>query len=109
MQEIFNFIRENWQVIVSVITLIVSVVIAIVRKKPVTDIYSHILAWTIQAVKIAENTGLKGDEKLDYALGFIVEAFHSYYGKDTKLPCSLAYIENLVEQVLDTPQKKGGK
>ena len=106
MREIFNFLTDNWQYIVAVFTLVVSVIISLIRKRPVTDVYSAIYQWCLVAIEMAENTDLKGSEKMDYALGFVVQAFKARYGSNTKLPCSLAYIEMQIEQILELPQKK---
>lgn len=106
MQEVFKFVFSHYEAILSVLTLIISVVVLIIRKRPVTDVYSCIYQWCIVAVGLAEKTGMAGAEKLDYALDFVIQAFHSRYGNDTKLPCSVAYIEMCIEQLLSTPQKK---
>lgn len=63
MQEIFNFLKENWQLIAAVITLIVSVVVAIIRKKPVSDIAAEIAIFACYGIIDAERSGVPGEVK----------------------------------------------
>lgn len=106
MQEIFNFLRENWQVIASVITLIISVVVAIIRKKPVDTIFSAIFKCSLEAVKEAENTGLKGLEKLRYCVGLVEACLKANYPNINPISY-YGYIVDVIEDILTTPQKKG--
>lgn len=106
MDDILNFIVTNYRLIIEVVILIISVVVFILRKKPVSDILSQLYGWIIVGVNNAEKTDLKGADKLDHVVTFVMTAFHDKYGQSAKLPCSIAYIEFLIESILSTPQKK---
>ena len=54
MQEIFSFLKEYWQLIVAAMVFIVSVVIAIVRKRPINEICTHLYQWCIMAINAVE-------------------------------------------------------
>lgn len=106
MQEVYNFISSHYELIISGITLIISVVMFIIRKKPITDIYSQLYAWCIAAVNITEKTNLKGQDKLFYAKDIVFNFIKDKYPK-----LSADYynhvISVIIEQILATPQKKG--
>lgn len=106
MREIFNFIKENWQIITAVITFIVALVVALIRKKPIVDVYSRLYAWCVVAVNIAEKTSYKGSEKLDFALGIVYKFFEDNYPNVKGAQYENA-IKVIIEQILTTPQKKG--
>lgn len=111
MLEIFNFLKANWQLIASIILIIISFILALVKKKPV-QVVNGILPglllvipdYVIEAeLKFPEpNQGL---HKFHYVIGksydFIKSNFpgvipDSYYG----------IISHFIESLLNTPQKK---
>lgn len=106
MQEIFKFFQQYWQVVLGAILFVVSLIIAIIRKKPFVDIYSHLYACCLAAVNIAEKTAFKGSDKLDFALGivykFLEDVFPNVKGSQYEHT-----IKVIIEQILTTPQKKG--
>ena len=105
MQEVFNFIISHYEAILSVLTLIISVVVFIIRKKPVSDVQSIIYAGCIQAIKLAEAGDKKGKDKLDAAVMYVAQYLNDYYPSlDTGK--YLNYIAGVIEVILSTPQKK---
>lgn len=105
MREIFNFIYSHYEAILSVLTFVISVVILILRKKPVNNILVDINAYIFQGVLLAEKTDLKGNDKLNYAFNYVVDHLLADY---PTLDISRYHkvILNGIELILSTPQKK---
>lgn len=106
MQEIYKFLIENWHIVVSVLVFIGSLVVAIVRKRPISDITSKLYNLCICAIKLAEDTEYKGDKKLGFAVGLVLHALQSDY-PNLKVSNYEELIKSLIESILSTPQKKG--
>ena len=107
MQEVFNFILSHYEAILSVLTLIISIVILIIRKKPVLSLNQRIYDLSITAVKEAEKKygGLRGSKKLDFAIDYVVQCLTALY-PDLDITRYVAYIEYVIESILSTPHKK---
>ena len=105
MQEVFDFVLAHYEAILSVITLIVSVVVLILRKKPADHLNSLIFERAIEGVKLAEKQKLSGDEKLTYAIGYVANCIHVTY-PDLKTDLYYGLIRCVIEEILTTPQKK---
>lgn len=108
MQDLYNFICAHYEAIISFVLIIISVVVFILRKKPVDSILSSIFISAVQAVVVAETTDLKGLEKLNYAVG-LVEANLKQNYPDLKVRSYYGFIVKVIEDILSTPQKKGDK
>lgn len=105
MQEVFNFILSHWETLLSVVMFILSVVVFIIRKKPVSDVQSVIFKGCLDAIKLAECGDKKGKDKLDAALLYVCQYLNSYYPSiDTGKYFN--YICSVIEDILSTPQKK---
>lgn len=103
MKEIFDFLKENWQLIAAIITLIISVVIALIRKKPVESIYADLYDVAIDACIEAEKSADKGVDKLCKAVGYACNKLNTIYpGINANKYMSL--IALLIERILTTPQ-----
>lgn len=116
MQEIFKFLQLYWQVVLGVILFVVSFIIAIIRKKPVSDVLSSIYAFAVSAVIEAEGmkvsadgssfSSLNGKDKLSYAVNAVLSALHQVFpALDVKKYKPL--VIDVIEELLTTPQKKG--
>ena len=110
--EIVLFIKTYYQFIAlgfSVLIFVLDVVIlGIKNRQPLMTIYSKIREWLPGVVKAAEETSLKGEEKLSFAVniikGYLVKAFPKVDpDKYTRV------IKELIEEMLSTPQKKKGE
>ena len=105
MELFIDWISTNWQWVASVgASLIYFILLLIYKRRPyVVDdsAYSDIVRLTIEAENIY-GAG-HGSEKLDYVLNHVVN--------DDSLPmCVIKYAyKPLVEKILSTPHKKGGK
>ena len=105
MQDLFNFICLHWESILSILMFVVSVVIFIIKKKPVRSIDSFIQCLVNMNVRIAEKSDLKGAEKLNYCVNLVCEALKNVY-PDLDTSKYIPFIKYCIEDVLDTPQKK---
>lgn len=111
MQEVFNFIFSHLEAILSVVTLIISVVVFIVRKKPVLVgdyIKTVILNKLPTFINYAENSNFKGDEKCSFALTFLFDELEKdgYGSYSYLLHTYYEFARKSLEDILSTPQKK---
>ena len=112
LNNILEFIKTYYQFIAlgfSVLIFVLDVLILGIRnRQPLMTIYSKIREWLPSVVKAAEETCMKGEDKLSFAVdmikGYLVKAFPKVDpDKYTRV------IVELVEELLTTPQKKGVK
>lgn len=112
--EVFNqiivFIKTYYQFIAlgfSVLIFILDVFILGIRnRQPLMTIYSKIREWLPSVVKAAEETSLKGDAKLSFAVDMIKGYLEKAFPKVNPDKYQRVIVE-LVEEILTTPQKKG--
>ena len=106
MKEVLHFILENYRLIIEICVAILWIVLLIVKKKPVNSIIEILDHACLLAIQDAEKTELKGKEKLTYAIELVCRWLQDRYPKlDFKR--YLPLIENTIEIILSTPQKKG--
>lgn len=107
---IWNFIKENWQLILEVAVLVVSVVMFLVRKKPVkvVDSLKEVIVRILPAlIVMAENQdGLKGSDKLKFVLDELKKVLTELGYSGDVLSQYLPFAAEQVEVILSTPQKK---
>lgn len=106
MQEVFDFVLSHYEAILSVVTLIVSIVVFILRKKPVDSIMTAIYLAAVEAINFSEATDLKGVEKLRYCVGMVEASLKRTYPGINPITY-YGYIVDVIEGILSTPQKKG--
>ena len=104
----FDFIKDNWQLIASVITLICSLVIFILKKKPVMNEMDCILLKVMEKLPewISQAESLKGAE---VKKSLVIESVKKYVKDEfsINLPDSyVALVGSYIENILLTPQKK---
>ena len=105
MLEIFNFLKNNWELVAAVITLIISVIVSVLRKRPVNDIMSNIYDYCIYFINRFEEPG-NGVHKKEKVVRFVKESLLNVFPKlDIGKYDSL--INKTIEKILTTPQKKG--
>lgn len=107
---IWNFIKENWMFILEIAVLLVSVIMFIVRKKPVkvVDTLKEVIVRLLPAlICLAENQeGLKGSDKLKFVLDELKKVLTDLgYDGDVQAQY-LPFAAEQVEVILSTPQKK---
>lgn len=106
MREIFNWIFQNWRLVLEGVLLIASVVILIIKKKPINSIITAIYCASVEAIKVAELSDYKGKDKLNYCVG-IVNASLKHSFPDLEVGTYYHLIVKTIEEILSTPQKKG--
>ena len=105
MLEIFNFLKVNWQFIAALILIIISFILTLIQKKPVSSINEDIYYLSTVAVQRAEESGLKGSDKLDLAIQFVVNSLKNKY-PGIKTDTYIKLIVLIIEEILSTPHKK---
>lgn len=108
MQEVYRFICAHWETILSILLTIGSVVVFIIRKKPVNGILYELTKVCLTAVNAAELTGLKGLDKLNFAVEIVNKYIITIY-PDLDINKYRSTIVSIIENILSTPQKKGEK
>lgn len=106
MQDISIFLVKYWRIILEVILTIVAFVLFIVRKKSVKSIGDYLLTFLPDVLNAAEASGLKGQEKLTYALNACNNKLLDLF-PDLDIKKYKAFIIFTIEKILSTPQKKG--
>ena len=111
MQDILNFIITNKRLILEVVILIISVVVFILRKKPIkfTDsVKTELIYWLPSAIIQAEKSGLKGEEKYVCCLEWLYKfmCLENSMLFDEFLQQYESFLGPQIEAILSTPQKK---
>lgn len=105
-----DFLFTYWREILYIVCAIISLVCCCVRKKSnkvVDGIVDHIFTILPQIINQAEGTDLKGQDKLDYATGLVLNYLKFNTGLDEKtLYAYVDLIHGCIENILTTPQKK---
>lgn len=108
MIDILNFMKEHWQLILAVVLFVLSFILQLLKKKPISDIETSIYHYCIQAILCVEQSDLKGVAKLDSAVMLVSKWLNAQYPNlDTGVYFNL--IKKIIEKILETPQKKGGE
>lgn len=108
MEKVLYFIIHNWRDIAAVCVFIISVVIAIIRKKPSMNWLDNILVYVEgllpKLIRDAEVLS-DGESKMALVLRSVQESVKKKYGI-TLSEEVLARVKEMVEEILSTPQKK---
>lgn len=104
MQEIFNFLLQYWRPILGAILVLVSFLLALVRKKPVNNIVALIYEYAFDAVCDVEDSSVIGPtQKLECAVEIVKKMLKAHY-PDLKVDSYIAFIVTAIEQFLKAPQ-----
>lgn len=110
MKHFITFLVENWYLILQVFLTILAFIILLIKKptnKVVSGLFENLYSWCISAIKVAEETGLSGKDKLSSALANVLQNCSVHYPElDSKK--YTAFIIKIIESILETPTKKGG-
>lgn len=108
MQLFVTFLVEHWQLILSGLLAVISVVVAILRKKPVNSLDAEIYKLVVNAILKTEAEDFDDPKiKLAYAVQLVLDWLRvKYPGLDAKRYASM--ITYRIEEILYTPTKKGG-
>lgn len=114
MDEILNYLKDNYINLIVIFLTIASLVVSMFRKKAkvtisaedVKDVYFSLPDY----INLAESTGLSGAEKLNYVIDQALCHLCEKYGLESPSLISsstITFIKWLVEKILSTPTKKG--
>lgn len=111
MQEVWSFILRHWEIILTCLLSIISLVIyLIVNKKKIVvdDVFTKLLLVLPTYILNAESSGQTGEEKLKLVFLDCVEFLHAETNKSTDSIIAKygASILSAIESILSTPQKK---
>lgn len=104
MQEIFNFLLQYWKPILGLILVLVSFLLALVRKKPASNIVALIYQYAYDAVCDVEDSSVIGaTQKLECAIEIVKKMLKAHY-PDLNVECYFKIIVCAIEQFLKAPQ-----
>ena len=106
MDSFVNFIQNYWQVILAVITVILEIVLLIIKKRPLTEILDN-SAYKDLIILIKDAEAMYGEKNGQKKLEYVLTAFCNLKGIN-KDSWNYESVKALIENVLETPQKKGG-
>lgn len=104
MNQIVDFIRDNWSYISFGLVILMELILLIVKRNKTSVYDNSIIAQLIPLVAAAEEIfgSGHGKEKLDY----VVKTYNESH-LQAQLPVKV--IESFVESILATPEKKGSR
>lgn len=108
MNEFLNFLKDNWQFLTAIlISVISSLVIWLIKKKPVLNELDNILLAVLENLPGIINgcEQLPSNEKKATAL-ILVKAFVKKQFNIELSASTLTLVGNWIENILSTPQKK---
>lgn len=112
-----DFIVKNWRLIVELVLLLASIVLLIVKKKPlklVDSVKTMIISYLPEVINRVEayckQRGFSSKDKLRMAVFIIQDYLVSNFGlTESELPLYTDFIIGHIESILSTPQKKEDK
>ena len=110
MKIVIDFLTNYWRIIIEVCICIASFVFCLLRKKPVkvVDTLKETIVRVLPSlICLAEQTDLKGSDKLAFVLSRLSEVLVELGYGDDVLKQYLPFASEQVELILSTPQKKG--
>lgn len=103
---LFEFIKNHYELIGAIVVLIFSIVMFILKKRPVDSLSQVIYDYAIKAINLVEASGTVGSsEKLAFALKLVHTFLEETY-PGIKVSSYDAFIVKAIEEILSTPHKK---
>ena len=114
MEELKNFLLQNWQFVLTVALLIATFIIALIKglKKglSISDILlGYLLDQVPMWINTAEGTGMTGEEKRVQVLNSALTYASKQLGRkltEQEAALIVAHVSTKIEEILSTPQKK---
>lgn len=110
MDQIFEFIIENWKWLLEIAFAIAGILVVVLKRKvKVFDSIKEIILSVLPAyISVAENSFDDGQVKKSFVLSSIQEFLENKFG-NIDMDLYIDFIEDSIESILSTPQKKGVK
>lgn len=107
MKEFFDFIAENWKILLAIGLAVANLLVCIFRKKVkvVDSIREFILDHLPMFISSAENLFSKGSDKKHFVVDSIDRLLHVNFG--VGIEDYIDFVDLAIEKILSTPEKKG--
>ena len=110
---ILDFIVDNWYYLLSILILLLSFIISIVRKRANSNLVdsgkSSLLELLPSFISLAEVSEVPGEDKKNFVINLALDRISSLLGcklSDTDRAYWVSFITSSLESILSTPQKK---
>ncbi len=110
---ILDFIVDNWYYLLSILILLLSFIISIVRKRAnsnlVDSVKSSLLELLPSFISLAEVSEVPGADKKTFVINLALDRISSLMGcklSDADRAYWVSFITSSLESILSTPQKK---
>lgn len=110
---ILDFIVDNWYYLLSILILLLSFIISLVRKRAnsnlVDSVKSSLLELLPSFISLAEVSDVPGEDKKNFVINLALDRISSLLGcklSDADKSYWVSFISSSLESILSTPQKK---
>ena len=110
---LLDFIFDNWYYLLSILILLLSFIISLVRKRAnsnlVDSVKSSLLELLPSFISLAELSEVPGEDKKTFVINLALDRISSLLGcklSDADKSYWVSYISSCLESILSTPQKK---
>lgn len=110
---VLDFIFDNWYYLLSILILLLSFIISLVRKRAnsnlVDSVKSSLLELLPSFISLAEVSEVPGEDKKNFVINLALDRISSLLGcklSDTDRAYWVSFIISSLESILSTPQKK---
>ena len=110
---VLDFIFDNWYYLLSILILLLSFIISLVRKRAnsnlVDSVKSSLLELLPSFISLAELSEVPGEDKKTFVINLALDRISSLLGcklSDADKSYWVSYISSSLESILSTPQKK---
>lgn len=110
---ILDFICDNWYYLLSILILLLSFIISVVRKRAnsnlIDSVKSSLLELLPSFISLAEVSEVPGEDKKNFVINLALDRISSLLGcklSDADKSYWVSFISSSLESILSTPQKK---
>lgn len=110
---VLDFIIDNWYYLLSILILLLSFIISLVRKRAnsnlVDSVKSSLLELLPSFISLAEVSEVPGEDKKNFVINLALDRISSLLGcklSDADKSYWVSFISSSLESILSTPQKK---
>lgn len=110
---VLDFIVDNWYYLLSILILLLSFIISIIRKRAnsnlIDSVKSSLLELLPSFISLAEVSEVPGEDKKNFVINLALDRISSLLGcklSDADKSYWVSFISSSLESILSTPQKK---